>query len=195
MLFKKLFNNIFFIKKTDKYNEATMSHDEIVKVLCSHPAIEELRDWSSYRCRVLDIKDPIKKRMAEYFLSLFFGKLRDAILDIVEHYGDYIDDTTLLNNLIIDTINNVKDEAMTNGVPQIFLDKFINYLYKQARILSLSFKDLDKFQYYNGVIEKSAFRLDLGFMLIRCITYEVEEVINNMNGELKSALEGSIFDK
>ena len=172
-----------------------ISHEEGVKVLLSHPAIEELRDWSEYRCRVLDINDQVKKRMAECYLSTLFKKVRELIIYVINHYEDFTDDTTKLNNLIIDAINDVKSESVSNGVPPIFLDRFTNYLYKQARILSLSFKDLDKFQYYKNPITKATFRLDLGFMLIRCVTCELEDLINGMNGELHSALEGSVFDR
>ena len=156
--------------------------------------MEELREWGGFRCKVLNIKDPTKKRMAEYYLELFFNEIRGSIMNVIQNYEKYIDDTTLLNNVIIDTINNVRTESLSKGVPLIFLDKFTNYLYKQTKILSLSFKDVDKFKYYDGIIEKSAFRLDLGFMMVRCITVEIEDVINNMNGELRAALEGSIFD-
>ena len=182
-----------FTKKEKSDND--LSHDEIVAILESHPLLEELREWGGFRCKVLNIKDATKKRMAEYYLELFFNELRRAIINTIRNYEKYIDDTTLLNNVIIDTINDVRTESLSNGVPLIFLDKFTNYLYKQTKILSLSFKDIDKFKYYDGIIEKSAFRLDLGFMMVRCITVEIEDVINNMNGELRAALEGSIFDR
>lgn len=182
-----------FMKKKKEDND--LSREEIITILENHPLLEELREWGSFRCKVLNIKDASKKRMAEYYLELFFNKLRKAIIGVIRNYEKYIDDTTLLNNVIIDTINDVRNESLSNGVPLIFLDKFTNYLYKQTKILSLSFKDIDKFKYYDGIIEKSAFRLDLGFMMVRCITVEVEDIINNMNGELKAALEGSIFDR
>lgn len=168
--------------------------EEVIAVLITHPILEELREWSSYRSKVLDIKDPTKKKMAEYYLSLFFGRLRDAVVLAIEKYEIYLDDTPLLNNLIIDTISDVRITAMSNGVPPIFLDKFTNYLYTQEKILASTYRDLDKFKYYEGTIERATFRLDIGFMLIRCITSEVESVINNMNGELRAALEGSIFE-
>ena len=170
------------------------SREEIIRTLVAHPLLEELRDWSTYRSKVLNIEHPAKRKMAEYYLGLLFSKLREMVNVAITEYDVYLDDTTLLNNLIIDTINDVKNIAMSNGVPPIFLDKFTNYLYTQEKILAATYRDLDKFEYYDGIVERAAFRLDIGFMLVRCITSEVESVINNMNGELRSALEGSIFE-
>lgn len=186
----------FFSNGNNKKNRSELgeTREEILQALSSHPLLEELREWSTYRSKVLDIHDPTKKKMAEYYLGLFFSRLRDTVNTAIENYDIYLDDTTLLNNLIIDTINEVKITAMSNGVPPIFLDKFTNYLYEQEKILASTYRDLDKFEYYNGTIERAAFRLDIGFMLIRCITSEIESVINNMNGELRAALEGSIFE-
>lgn len=178
----------------DKRRSFGDDKEKIIEALSNHPLLEELREWGTYRSKVLDIKDPTKRKMAEYYLSMFFSKLRDTVSDAIEHYDLYLDDTTLLNNLIIDTINDVRITAMSNGVPPIFLDKFTNYLYTQEKILASTYRDLDKFEYYDGTVERAAFRLDIGLMLIRCITSEVESVINNMNGELRAALEGSVFE-
>lgn len=170
------------------------NREYIVHVLSTHPILEELREWGFYRSKVLEIEDPTKKKMAEYYLGLLFTELREAVISAINTYDTYLEDTTKLNNLIIDTINDVRITAMSQGVPPIFLDKFTNYLYTQERILASTYRDLDKFEYYNSTIEKATFRLDIGFMLVRCITSEVESVINNMNGELRSALEGSVFE-
>jgi hypothetical protein len=99
-----------------------------------------------------------------------------------------------MNNLIIETINDVRKTAIAGGVPEIFLDKFNNYLYDQTKILDSTCKDLDRFEYYNNPLARATFRLDLEFMTIRNITAGVESEINEMNGELHAALEGSIFD-
>lgn len=181
---------LFFGKEKDEND----SREQIIHTLSTHPILEELREWGFYRSKVLEIEDPTKKKMAEYYLGLLFTELREAVTSAINNYEAYLEDTTKLNNLIIDTINDVRITAMSQGVPPIFLDKFTNYLYTQEKILASTYRDLDKFEYYNSTIERATFRLDIGFMLIRCITSEVESVINNMNGELRSALEGSVFE-
>lgn len=177
-----------------KEKDESDDKEHIIHTLSTHPILEELREWGLYRSKVLEIEDPTKKKMAEYYLGLLFTELREAVTSAINNYEAYLEDTTKLNNLIIDTINDVRITAMSQGVPPIFLDKFTNYLYTQERILASTYRDLDKFEYYNSTIERATFRLDIGFMLIRCITSEVESVINNMNGELRSALEGSVFE-
>ena len=72
--------------------------EEVIAVLITHPILEELREWSSYRSKVLDIKDPTKKKMAEYYLSLFFGRLRDAVVLAIEKYEIYLDDAFWMEN-------------------------------------------------------------------------------------------------
>ena len=167
----------------------------IITALEKHPLFEELREWSLYRVKVLTIEDDTKRAMAEYYLGVLFGSLREAYINMINNYEKYIDDTVSLNNLIIDTINAVREVALLKGVPVIFLDSFNHYLYNQIRILASTYKDLDNFIFYDTVVERAAFRLDLGLLLVRCITSEVEAVINEMNGELKAALRGSVFDK
>lgn len=193
---KKIISGVknVFSKEKIINNDPTKDKEEIIKKLYTHPLLEELRDWGSYRSKVLNIIDPIKRKMAEYYLGLFFSKLRDMVSTAIDNYEVYLDDTTLLNNLIIDTIDNVRVIAMSNEVPPIFLDKFTNYLYGQEKILASVYRDLDKFKYQDSVLDRAIFRLDIGFMLIKCITAEIESVINNMNGELHAALEGSVFE-
>ena len=186
-VFRDLFNKF---KLQNKRNE------EIdIATLKEHPILAELKEWSLYRSKILDISNPIKRRMAEFYLSLLFGKLGDMIEDAIEQHEVYLSSSSSMNNLIVDTINEVSQTSTANGVPSIFLDKITNYLYRQAKILANTYRDLDNYDYYKNDMERVTFRLDIGFMLIRCITSEIESVINDMNGELQAALEGSIFDK
>lgn len=190
-LFKKI-NQLLFGNAKD--GDDKESREEIIHILSTHPILEELREWGIYRSKILDIEDPTKKKMAEYYIGLLFTKLRDTVISAIHKYDVYLGDTTKLNNLIIDTISDVRITAMSQGIPTIFLDKFTNYLYTQEKILASTYRDLDKFEYYNSTIEKATFRLDIGFVMVRCITSEMESIINNMNGELRSALEGSVFE-
>lgn len=171
-----------------------LNEEEFVKRLMAHPIFTELREWSEYRTKVLAINDPIKKKMAKYYLELLFSSIRSAIEQTVVEHEKYLSDTTTLNNLLIDTISEVHKTAAVYGVPETFLDKITHYLYSQTKILNSTYKDLDKFEYYNTAITRATFRLDLEFLTIRNSTYEIESVINEMNGELRAALEGSVFD-
>jgi hypothetical protein len=172
-----------------------MTDEEFVAILMNHPIFAELREWEEYRVRVLDITDPIKRNMARFYLGLFFNKFKCAVETSVKEHHKYLDDTVALNNLIIETINDVRESALAGGVPEIFLDKFTNYLYTQTKIFDSTCKDLDRFEYYNNPLARATFRLDLEFMTIRNITSEIESVINDMNGQLHMALEGSVFDE
>jgi len=179
----------------DKNGEVSeMSNEDFIKILMKHPIFTELREWSEYRTKILAIEDRIKRNMAKYYLEIFFGKLQDAIKKVVIEHDTYLNDTVALNNLLIETINDVQQTALAGGVPEVFLDKFTNYLYTQTKILDSTYRDLDRFDYYNTNIARATVRLDLEFLTIRNITSEVETVINGMNGELRLALEGSIFD-
>lgn len=178
--------------QSDNFTE--MTEEEFVKTLFSHPIFTELREWGSYRSKVLDIDDPVKRNMAKFYLELFFSKFRDAVKLMVVEHDKYLEDTVELNTLIIDTIDDVRKSALAGGVPSVFLDKFTNYLYTQTKILDSTYRDLDNFKYYNTAIARASIRLDLEFLTIRNITSEVESVINDMNGELHLALEGSVFD-
>jgi hypothetical protein len=176
-------------------SESDLNESEFVSTLMNHPIFTELREWEEYRTKILDIDDPVKRNMAKYYLGLFFKEFRKAVETSVKEHQKYLDDTIALNNLIIETINDVRQTALGSGVPEVFLDKFTNYLYTQTKILDSTCKDLDRFEYYNNPLARATFRLDLEFMAIRNITSEVESIINNMNGELHAALMGSVFDE
>jgi len=171
-----------------------IDNNQFTELLMRHPIFVELREWHEYRTKVLSIDDNIKRNMAKYYLELLFDNLREVMKKIVSEHDKYLDDTIAFNNLIIDTINNVRQTSAQHGVPEIFLDKFTNYLYTQTKILDSTYRDLDKFEFYRTKIARATFRLDLEFLTIRNITSEVESVINDMNGELHLALEGSLFD-
>ena len=171
-----------------------LSEEEFVKRLMAHPIFTEVREWSEYRTKVLAIDDPIKKKMAKYYLALLFNSIYGAIKQTVTEHDKYLSDTITLNNLLIDTIAEVHKNAAAYGVPEIFLDKITHYLYSQTKILNSTYKDLDKFEYYSTEITRATFRLDLEFLTLRNITFEIESVINEMNGNLRAALEGSVFD-
>lgn len=172
-----------------KIDEATW-----VAILEKHPIMMELNEWKEYRIRILNISDNMKRNMASYYLELLFNGLYDAIHRAIVEHETYLDNTVALNTLIISTITSVSETAYANGVPKIFLDKFTSYLFTQTKILDSTYKDLDRYEFYNNPLKRAAFRLDLGFLTLRNITSEVESVINEMNGELHAALEGSLFD-
>ncbi len=179
---------------TQDGNVQEFTEEEFINTLMKHPIFSELREWTDYRTKILSIKDPIKRNMAKYYLGILFRELQNAVKKIVVDHDTYLDDSIALNNLLIDTINDVSKTALAGGVPEIFLDKFNHYLYTQTKILDSTYRDLDKFEYYNTNIARATVRLDLEFLTIRNITSEVESVIDDMNGELRSALEGSVFD-
>lgn len=171
-----------------------LNDDQITELLLRHPIFTELREWYEYRVKVLAINDSVKRNMAKYYLELLFDNLKDVMKKIVYEHDKYLDDSIAFNNLIIDTINQVRQISVQHGVPEIFLNKFTNYLYTQTKILDSTYRDLDKFEFYRTKIARATVRLDLEFLTIRNITSEVEMVINDMNGELRLALEGSLFD-
>lgn len=168
---------------------------ETKSILLKHPLFEELHAWSNFHSKVIDIKDPLKRNMAEYYLGLLTQRLYESIYNVVENYNIYINGTIDVNKVLIDTIEVIRSEANQNGVPNIFLDRFTEYLYKQIKILASTFIDVDKFSQFDTPLEIYMHRLDLGLLILRCITSEVEDVINNMNGELHATLEGGKFDK
>ena len=185
------------VSRTYSINEQSndeLNDDQITELLLRHPIFTELREWHEYRTKVLSIDDNIKRNMAKYYLELLFDNLREAMKKIVSEHDKYLNDSIAFNNLIIDTINQVRQISVQHGVPEIFLNKFTNYLYTQTKILDSTYRDLDKFEFYRTKIARATVRLDLEFLTIRNITSEVEMVINDMNGELHLALEGSLFD-
>lgn len=184
---KGLFQIFGFVKSPGR--------EEVIRILMEHPLLEELRAWSTFKSKAMKITDHAKYNMSKYYMGLLFSDLRETTVHCINHYDKYGDNSVDINNLITDSITRVKEIASDNGVPAIFLDKISNYLYKQTKILMSTYADVYIYEQRNSPITISTTKLDTGLLLVRCIASQIEDVINNMNGELHAALMGSVFDK
>lgn len=172
-----------------------LEREEVIRTLMRHPLLEELRAWSTFKCKTMKIQDQMKYNMSKYYTGLLFTDLREMTVHCIANYEQYSDSTVDINNLLMDSISRVKDTALNNGVPTIFLDKISEYLYRQSTILTDTYADVHRYDELNTLTEIKTTKLDIGLLLVRCIASQIEDVINNMNGELHAALIGSVFDK
>lgn len=172
----------------------TKEHNKTVTFLMSHPLVKELLEWKTFRVRILDIDDVLKRKMAEYYLTVLFSKIYDVAIAGINEYEHFLTGNIDINSILIDALDQTRSEALNGGVPTIFLDQITTWLYEQVKILTITYHDLDYYSVYNSDIERGAFRLDLALLTIRWVTKSIEAVINNMNGELHTALQGSVFD-
>lgn len=173
----------------------TATRDEIIRILMQHPLLEELRAWMTFRSKTMNIEDAVKKNMTKYYVGLLFSNCYDMTIHCINHFEQYSEDNTDINNLLMDTVGRVRDIATDNGVPVIFLDKISNYLYRQTKLLTSTYADVNRYETRTGDTSVNASKLDMGLLLVRCIASQIETVINDMNGELHAALKGSVFDK
>lgn len=187
LLPKRFLMNLGFKRSTPR--------DEIIRVLMQHPLLEELRAWMTFKSKTMNIEDVAKCNMTRYYMGLLFSKCYDMTIYCINHFEQYSADNTDINNLLMDTIGSVRDIATDNGVPALFLDKISNYLYRQTKLLTTTYADINRYETRTGDTSINASKLDIGLLLVRCIASQVEAVINDMNGDLHAALKGSVFDK
>lgn len=176
-----------------KYKEK--SYEDFQKDLLKHPIFNELETWEEIKVHNLDIDDMAKKRMADCYLSILFEEISKTLTNIVKNYEHYTENTSEIFSDLVNTTIVVRRIAASKGVPNIFLVKFTDRLYKDIQVITNTINELKQTNMYETPNDRMISFLDVGLMYIRLSVITLEDTINGMNGKLHAALSGSIFDK
>lgn len=170
--------------------------DECELPLSDHPLYKTMDTYRKFKITCLCISNPIKKRMAICYLTIMYNNLSGFLITLSdENRMDlYINDLNLISDGMVSSMNKTEEECLSEGIPQLFLDKMKEFNYRYFDLIMTTLTDIHHSSYYpnNKCVMTSV--LDMMLLYVRMMMSNTEVTINNMNGELQAALKGSVFD-
>jgi len=153
--------------------------------------------WVNIGIDKIPITNPIKKRVVSKFLKIKF-------LSYDRHLKHFINnkignntrecDIVEMQNLLIEIVKDYEDEIKKKGIPEIFIEKFKKLHESNLQIIFDAIGSICTSKFYDSLQEKMAAILDVLLFSFRVTFTDVEQTINELNGEIESVLKGSIFD-
>lgn len=172
--------------------------DTILGELTTHPIFNELQTWLVLKIDGLDIEQLPKKKMAISYLKIYFTTLETTLIKFAVNYNDYFGkpNSCKLKKELLCTLENVYKKCEGEGIPRIFIEKINKTNIKYFDMIINTMNDIiNQSNFYLSHRARMASIFDILLFYLRIMTSELEQIINNMNGELKSALEGTLFDE
>ena len=160
--------------------------------LKKHMFFEKSNYWLNYQIGRIELPSKRKERMAKRFLTNYVTIFRDLLIDFIDK-GDY-DDPSVLIDLYLKGMNDLKTTSLSVGIPQIFLDKYDEYQNSQTLAMHEQLKSIVSSNFYKCNMDKIIAIFDVITYAFIYVILNAEETLTHMNGTLEHALEGSIFD-
>lgn len=182
-----------FKSTTNKTSEVTTDADTIQHLL-NHPIFQEFQVFNTVKIDTIAIADPLKRRMARAYLKILYGRMDNAMRDVVKDYVAYCGNPVGIGTKLRDSISDAKKTALNIGVPSLFIDQYEPKAFSTVSITINTVIEIHQNQLYSSLEEEMSAYLDIVLMSMRMTLETLEDLINSMNGELHHALVGSVFD-
>lgn len=180
--------------KSTKVTRTDTQSKDINELLLQHPVYNQIEIWVLLKSGNLNILSQKKKLCTIAYMKILFDELNILLHDLANNSDKYIDSNVLTSN-IISMLNKVRETALSDSIPEIFIDKINIFNYKYFQMVIDTAIEIYNSDFHPGTIEKLASVLDIMLFYIRVLTDNIEATVNGLNGELESALTGSVFDK
>ena len=165
-----------------------------IEMLKEHPIFRDLDSWINVKLVALDIKSPSKRLMAEAYLKIYLTDMRSFFIHLCETYDEYTNGYHNIYQSLHTIINTTNQKAISEYVPNLFIDKMIIRFFKHIDILSQSISSSCQQKSYSTDYDQMSSILDMSLLFLRMEVDTIESVINSMNGELEKILKGTIYD-
>lgn len=160
------------------------------KKLERHHFFTSISYWINIEINNLLIKNLCKKKVTCLFLKIKYNVFSKNIREFIMKGSNNCQD---LEDIIINSFNECEVKARSEGIPDIFIDKFRVWDFEHTRVLVDSIESIINSNFYNSFEEKVAAILDIMIFSFRLTLVDAEKTINSLNGDLEKALEGTIF--
>lgn len=140
----------------------------------------------------LPIENPIKKRVVVSFMKIQFKTFYDEALNMANNLESI--DLSDCQKKIFKCVSNAEDDAIKNGIPNVFIEKYRKWNSKNIDIMVDSVNQIVRSDFYPTKHNKMAAILDILQFSLRIMLVDAEDTINEMNGDLERALKGTVFD-
>lgn len=163
--------------------------------LRGHPIFHELDKYESILSNTVKIDDPLKKKMVSCYLKILCSVANEILEEVVTNHEKYTGgNMNALTMLMYKKYDGIRQIAMSQGVPELFLDKISPRVTEALLTLSDVVTELQHQHRYNNQYDEVFTFMDVYLLQIRNNYNTITGIVNNMNGELHRSLEGSPFD-
>lgn len=160
--------------------------------LTRHTFFSTINRITSYIIYRLPIENKLKKRVVIFYLKLLFEHIEKLIEGCITNLETF--DIGELEKLYLKTLDEVEEEAIKSGVPNVFVEKFKEWDAVHVSILLDGINRVANSSFYATNYLKMSTALDQLTTLIIWQMLDVEKTINSLNGDLERAIKGTIFD-
>lgn len=186
-----------FLAKPPKGSDtkSVRSDDSIDSKLRDHPIFHELDKYESILSNTIRIDDPLKKKMVSCYLKILCSVANEILEEVIANREKYAGgNMNALTMLMYKKYEGIRYTALSQGVPELFLDKIGPRITEALLTLSDVITDLQHQHRYSNQYDEVFTFMDVYLLQIRNNYNTITGIVNNMNGELHRALEGSPFD-
>lgn len=180
--------------KRPQPKKETQKIEEEIQHLKQHPIFNELAIVETIRLNSLKIKDPIKKKMAVAYLQIAFGKIDQLVGNLLNDYPNCLCSASEFSSRIYQTMKSIRQEATSQGVATIFLDKYEPRSFEVLSIITNIIIEVHQNRLISDNYMAMCLVLSMFLAYVRISMEQVEGIVDHMNGELSCALSGSVFD-
>lgn len=188
------FLKLLFKKDKDDVWTNDAPNQDVVTKLKYHPIFQEFRSFDNVKIDSLNISDPLKYKMAVYYLKMLYGNMEKCVCEMVEKYPEYCVDPSLIGDALLGSVTKTRNDAVGEGIPSVFLNKYNPRTFSNINILTNIITEVHQRRMYSTMYDEMCSVLDVSLVYMRTSLESVEGLINAMNGELHLALVGSVFD-
>lgn len=160
--------------------------------LKKHPFFYTIEHYMEIELYNLPIENPVKKRVVVSFMKIQFKSFYDEALTMVNKLEST--DLSDTQKKIFKCVADAEDDAVKNGIPYIFIEKFRKWNSKNIDIMVDYVNQITRSEFYPTKHNKMAAILDILQFSLRIMLVDAEDTINEMNGDLERALKGTVFD-
>lgn len=160
------------------------------KKLEKHHFFTSISYWINIEINNLPIENLSKKKVICLFLKTKYNIFSKNIKRFINSTNNNCEE---IENILIKSFKECEDIARSEGIPDIFIDKFRVWDYEHTKILIDSIESIINSKFYSTFEEKIAAILDIMIFSFRLTLVDAEKTINELNGDLEKALEGTIF--
>lgn len=182
-----------FFKKLIGPVKTGPSLDDIEK-LRKHPAFNELSNIGYNQLQRMRIEDPIKQKMTICYMELLAQHILVVVYDIVKAYENGTYSTFDVTIAVNEEIRKFRDDAVSHSIPPLFVNKFASVITPKVNITTCTITELRQTGSHKDDYSEISSIMDILVVFMRLVLDTLETTVNTMNGELKHALEGSVFD-
>ena len=131
--------------------------------------------------------------MIHTFLKLYFNEFNNAFTNYLQ--SEKTADPAAFISLYSATLQNINQEALGSGIPEIFVIRYGELCHFQLDSIYASLEGIASSRFYSRPDDKITAMLDILLCHLVFITLDAERTLNDLNGKMEAVLKGSIFDK